>query len=67
VATWRTTPTTRTRVRSIEEALGDLVEKHDRLPRSHPDRQPLERMICILQAEVALRAARLSKTGGTRP
>jgi hypothetical protein len=54
-------------VRSIEEALGDLVEKHDRLPRSHPDRQPLERMICILQAEVALRAARLSKTGGTRP
>jgi hypothetical protein len=27
-------------VRSINEALGDLVEKHDRLPRSHPDRQP---------------------------
>jgi hypothetical protein len=49
---------TGTRLRTIEQALADLIAKHDRLPCGHPDRPPLARMIGVLEAEIALRADR---------
>jgi hypothetical protein len=51
----------RTRLRSIEEALADLIAKRDEMPRQHPDRPRLKRMIGVLEAEIAFRAARDSK------
>jgi hypothetical protein len=44
--------------RSIEDALADLIEKRDRLPLGHPGRLDLERMIGVLEAEIALRQGR---------
>jgi hypothetical protein len=39
-------------LRSSEKALGDLIEKHDRMPANHPDLAELGRMIRRLAAEV---------------
>jgi len=42
-------------LRSLEQALADIVEKYNELPADSPERAELERMIRTLEAEIALR------------
>jgi hypothetical protein len=41
--------------RRLEEALADLVQKYDQIPKNDPARPELERMIRSLEAEIAER------------
>jgi hypothetical protein len=52
-----------TRPRSIKQALADLIAKRDALPTGHPYRPSLERMIFVLETEIAFRAARDARRG----
>ena len=45
-------------LRSLEEALADLVEKLETLPATSRERATIERMIETLKAEIVLRARR---------
>jgi hypothetical protein len=45
------------RLRTLQQALADLVAKYRELHRDHPERAVLARMIRQLELEIALRAA----------
>jgi len=42
----------------MEQALADIVEKYDRMPRNRPERSGLARMIQSLEVEIARRNTR---------
>lgn len=44
------------RLRPLQQALADLVIKHDGMRHDHPVRHDLARMIQLLEAEIACRA-----------
>jgi hypothetical protein len=46
------------RYRPLQQALADLVTKHDGLYSGHPERHDLARMIQQLEAEIAFRGER---------
>lgn len=43
------------RLRTLSQALADLVTKHKNMQQSHPERSALARMIRQLQTEIELR------------
>jgi hypothetical protein len=45
-------------LRSLEEALADIVEKYNQIPQNSRERAELERMIRSLEAEIARRKRR---------
>jgi len=45
-------------LRSMEEALADIVEKYNRMPANSRERSELERMIRSLEAAIARRKTR---------
>jgi hypothetical protein len=49
--------------RSLEEAVADLTEKLNSSPAASSERARLQRMIDILEAEIALRAERKTPPG----
>ena len=44
------------RLRTLSQALADLVAKHKNMQLNHPERSVLARMISQLEAEIALRS-----------
>ncbi|HWB47689.1 MAG TPA: hypothetical protein VG651_01150 [Stellaceae bacterium] len=45
------------RVRTLQQALADLIAKYKALHHDHPERRALARMILQLQAEIMLRSS----------
>jgi hypothetical protein len=43
------------RIRPLQQALADLVSKHNGMQHNHPVRHDLARMIQLLEAEIACR------------
>jgi hypothetical protein len=44
-------------LRTLPHALADLMAKHKNMPRDHPERSGLARMIRLLSEEIAMRRA----------